>query len=260
MKLVIKIGGASLEDADLVTRFARVAADLAHGGHRVLVVHGGGSTLSAMLRDLGRETRFVDGLRVTDAYTRDIALMVLGGRVNKALVAAIGAAGAPALGLCGGDLRVLLAERKRSRVDLGFVGEVTAVDAAWLDRLWSHGAIPVLASIALGTDGEYYNVNADETASACAAALQADALVFLTDVPGVRDADGTVLRSLDAARIPALVRHATVSGGMQPKLEACARALRRGVARVHILPAARADDVHLLASGGVECGTEVFAR
>ena len=260
MKLVVKIGGAALDDAAIVRRVARVVVDLVHGGHRVLVVHGGGSALSATLRELGRETRFVDGLRVTDAATRDVAVMVFAGLVNKKVVAAIGAAGAPALGLCGGDLRILQAKPKRTREGLGFVGEITAVDASWFERLWSHGAIPVVASIALGHDGEYYNINADEVASACAAAVKSDALVFLTDVPGVRDADGVVMRSLDMANIPSMVEHAIVSGGMLPKLEACNRALRRGVGRVHILPAARADDVRHLTNGGVECGTEVVAR
>ncbi len=260
MKLVVKIGGAALDDASVVQPFARVVVDLAHGGHRVLVVHGGGSALSAVLREMGRETRFVDGLRVTDTATRDIAVMVLAGAVNKRLVAALGTAGAPALGLCGGDLRVVQAKPKRAREDLGFVGDVTAVDAARLERLWSQGAIPVLASVAIGTGGEYYNVNADEVASACAAALKADALVFLTDVPGVRDANGVVMRSLDMAHIPSMVERAIISGGMLPKLEACNRALRRGVGRVHILPAANAEDVHGLANGGIEIGTEVVAR
>jgi acetylglutamate kinase len=117
-----------------------------------------------------------------------------------------------------------------------------------------------VASVAIGTDGEYYNVNADEVASACAAALEADALVFLTDVPGVRDAEGIVIRSLDIRRIPSMVQQAVVSGGMLPKLEACNRALRRGVLHVHILPAACADDVRGLTNGGIEIGTEVVAR
>jgi acetylglutamate kinase len=260
VKLVVKIGGAALDDASLVRHFAHVVVDLVHGGHRVLVVHGGGSALSRTLSALGRETRFVDGLRVTDAATRDVAVMVLAGAVNKRLVAAIGAAGAPALGLCGGDLRVLQARPKRAQEDLGFVGDVTAVDAGWLTRVWSLGAIPIVASVALGSDGEYYNVNADEVASACAVALQADALAFLTDVPGVRDADGAVMASLDAAHIPALVQRATISGGMLPKLDACTRALHRGVARVHILPAAQARNLRGLTNGGIECGTEVVAR
>jgi acetylglutamate kinase len=260
MKIVIKIGGAALDDAAVVRRCAHAVADLVHGGHRVVVVHGGGSALTATLLAMGRETRFVDGLRVTDAATRDVAVMVFAGLVNKKLVAAIGAAGAPALGLCGGDLRVVQAKRKQTREGLGFVGDVTAVDGSWLERLASHGAVPVLASIALGNDGEYYNVNADEVASACAAAVKAEALVFLTDVPGVRDAEGVVMRSLDIHRVPSLVEEAIVSGGMLPKLEACDRALRRGVRRVHILPATRADDVRKLTNGGIECGTEVVAR
>ncbi len=260
MKMVVKIGGAALDDAAVVRRFAHAVADLAHGGHRIVVVHGGGSALTAALRAMGRETRFVDGLRVTDAATRDVAVMVFAGLVNKKVVAAIGAAGAPALGLCGGDLRIVRAKRKQMREDLGFVGDVTAVDVSWLDRLASHGAVPVLASIALGSDGEYYNVNADEVASACAAALKAEALVFLTDVPGVRGADGAVLRSVNIADVPSMVERAIVSGGMLPKLEACSRAVRRGVQRVHILPAARADDVRKLTNGGIECGTEVVAR
>jgi len=260
VKMVVKIGGAALDDAATVRRFAHAVVDLMHDGHRVVVVHGGGSVLSATLRELGRETRFVDGLRVTDAATRDVAVMVLAGLVNKKLVAAIGAAGAPALGLCGGDLRVVMAKRKQAREDLGFVGDVTAVDASWLERLAAQGAIPVVASVALGSDGEYYNVNADEVASACAAALKADALVFLTDVPGVCGADGAVLRSVDIADVPSMVERTIVSGGMLPKLEACNRAIRRGVRRVHILPAARADELRLLTNGGVECGTEVVER
>jgi acetylglutamate kinase len=260
VKLVVKIGGAALDDASLVRHFAHVVVDLVHGGHRVLVVHGGGSALSSTLKALGRETRFVDGLRVTDAATRDIAVMVLAGGVNKRLVAAIGAAGAPALGLSGGDLCIVQARPKRAHEELGFVGEVTTVDAAWLARVWSLGAIPIVASIALGNDGEYYNVNADEVAAACAVALQADALVFLTDVPGVRDADGVVMASLETSRISALIERTTISGGMLPKLEACTRALRRGVPRVHILPATQARDLRGLTNGGIDCGTEVVSR
>ncbi len=258
MKLVVKIGGAALDDPAIVRRFAHVVVDLIHGGHRVLVVHGGGTALNATLKQMGRETRFVDGLRVTDAATRDVAVMVFAGLVNKKLVAAMNAAGAPALGLCGGDLRLVQAQRKRA--DLGFVGDITAVDASWIERLWSAGALPVMASIALGTDGEYYNVNADEMAAACAAAVHVDALVFLTDVPGVKDAEGAVIRSLDIADVPSMVERTTVSGGMLPKLEACSRALQRGVSRVHILPAAYAEDVRHATNGGIECGTEVVAR
>jgi acetylglutamate kinase len=259
VKLVVKIGGAAVDDTLALQRLARAVSDLAQAGHHVLVVHGGGSALTATLRELGREVRFVDGLRVTDAPTRDAAVMVFAGLVNKTLVAALGAASVPALGMCGGDLGIMRATPKLAPAGLGFVGDVVEVNAAWIDRLWLLGTIPVLASIALGDDSQYYNVNADEVASACAAAVKADALVFLTDVPGVRGADGQVVRALHIADIPALIDRTVVSGGMVPKLNACARALGNGVARVHILPAAHADEMHGVTNGGIECGTEVVA-
>lgn len=260
MKLVMKIGGAAIDDAVALERLARVVSSLTCAGHGVLVVHGGGSSLTATLRAMGRESHFLDGLRVTDAPTRDAAVMVFAGLVNKKLVAVFGGAGVPALGLCGGDLGIMRATPKATPAGLGFVGDVVAVDAQWIGRLWAAGAVPVVASIALGTDGQYYNVNADEAASACAAALKVDALAFLTDVPGVRGADGTVLHALTVDDIPSLVERAVVSGGMLPKLNACTRALRGGVARVHILPAAQAEAVHGAANGGIACGTEVLAR
>lgn len=260
MKLVMKIGGAAIDDAVALERVARVVSSLACAGHRVLVVHGGGAALTTTLKQMGRESQFVDGLRVTDASTRDAAVMVFAGLVNKKLVAVLGSAGVPALGLCGGDLGVMRATPKSTPAGLGFVGDVVAVDAQWIGRLWAAGAVPVVASIALGTDGQYYNVNADEAASACAATLKVDALAFLTDVPGVRGADGTVLHALNVDDIPHLIEQTVVSGGMLPKLNACTRALRGGVARVHILPAAQADAVHGATNGGIACGTEVVAR
>jgi acetylglutamate kinase len=259
MKLVLKIGGAALENKALVRDFAGAAASLVEYGHRLAVVHGGGAALTRVLAELGCASTFVNGLRVTDPRTRDVAVMVLAGQVNKQLVAAINAAGCPALGICGGDLRFLRAARKHSPSELGFVGEIRAVDWRWIDTLWSHGATPVIASIALGFDDEYYNVNADEVASACAVACTADALVYLTDVPGVNGADGAVMQRLDAGSIPALIRHSTVSGGMQPKLEACTEALRGGVSRVCIMPAARSIALGDFFAGAAGYGTEVVA-
>jgi acetylglutamate kinase len=259
VKLVVKIGGAALDDPALVREFARATTRLVEDGHRVAVVHGGGAALTRVLRELGCESRFVDGLRVTDARTRDVAVMVLAGRLSKQLVAAMTAAGASALGLCGGDLGLLRAAKKLTASDLGFVGEIHHVDRRWIDALWSHGATPVIASIALGADGEYYNVNADEVASACAVACHADALLFLTDVPGVSGADGGVMRRLSAAGVPRLIRQSTVSGGMQPKLQAAARALQRGVSHVRIMPAARVDALRAFPAGVLGCGTEVVA-
>ena len=169
MKFVVKLGGKALEDPGLLTRCARAVADLAGDGHKVAVVHGGGVQLTRLLTQMGKTSEFVGGLRITDAETRDAALMVLGGRVNKALVAALDGAGQSAMGLTGGDGHVFRARKKRTEGgDLGFVGEIAATDPKWLDAIWTMGAVPVISSIALGFDGEYYNINADEMAAACA--------------------------------------------------------------------------------------------
>ncbi len=258
MKLVIKIGGAALDDKELVSKFAKTIPSLCREGHKLVIVHGGGAALSRTLKQLGCETTFVNGLRVTDSQTRDVAMMVLAGQLNKQLVAAIGEAGQPAIGICGGDLRMVLASKKK-QPDLGYVGEVCSVDAHWIERFWSAGVVPVISSLALGFDGEYYNVNADQMASACAVACGADALVYLTDVAGVKDAEGTVIRWLDVDAIARMVQQATVSGGMLPKLEACTTALKKGVTRVRILPAARAEVLPGFFTQPIDCGTEVIA-
>jgi acetylglutamate kinase len=227
MKLVVKIGGAALEDPEVVGKFAKTIPDLHREGHKLVIVHGGGAALSRMLKQLGIETTFVNGLRVTGSQTRDVAMMVLGGQLNKQLVAAIGDAGQPVIGICGGDLRIFRATKKK-QPDLGYVGEICSVDFAWIERLWSAGVVPVVASLALGFDGEYYNVNADQMASACAVAGGADALVYLTDVAGVKDAEGSVIRWL-----------------------------KKGVTRVRILPATRAEVLPGFFTHPIDCGTEV---
>ncbi len=257
MKLVVKIGGAALDDRGLVSKFATTIPSLCREGHKLVIVHGGGAALSRTLKQLGCETKFINGLRVTDSKTRDVAMMVLAGQLNKQLVAAIGDAGQPAIGICGGDLRIFRARRKK-QPDLGYVGEVSAVDFQWIERLWSTGVVPVVASLALGFDGEYYNVNADQMAAACAVACGADALVYLTDVAGVKDAEGSIIRWLDIREIEEMVQQATVSGGMLPKLEACSRALKRGVTRVRILPATRAEVLPGFFTHPIDCGTEVI--
>lgn len=259
MKFVVKLGGAALENPQVLERCARSIAALAQDGHRVALVHGGGVQLTRLLAQIGKKSEFVAGLRITDAETRDAALMVLGGRVNKTLVAALTQAGASAVGLTGGDGHVFRARKKHTEHDLGFVGEIASTDPKWLDAIWAMGAIPVISSIALGFDGEYYNINADEMASACAVATKADALVFLTDVPGVKGADGNVMRWLALKDVPALERQSVVSGGMLPKLNACKDALGGGVKRVRILPAEAADVLPDFANTRIDNGTEVIA-
>ena len=260
MKLVLKIGGAALENAELVAQFCATVATLAKGGHQVLVVHGGGAALSRTLKNLGIEPQFVDGLRVTDAKTRDVAVMVLGGLLNKQLATAINIAGQPAVGVCGSDLQICSAHKKATAQELGFVGEIVAVDRKWIDLFWSNGAVPVLASLAPASDGEFYNVNADEMASSVASACAADALIFLTDVAGVKDASGQVLSRLGLREIEALRSDGTVSGGMLPKLDACKRALLAGVGSVRILQAAKVDILTSMFEAPLECGTELVAH
>ena len=258
MRFVVKLGGAALEDKRLLHACGKAIAELVTDGNQVAVVHGGGVQLTRTLAQLGKKSEFVAGLRITDAETRDAALMVLAGRVNKSLVAAIGSHGQSAVGLSGGDGHVFRARKKKTNPDLGFVGEIAASDPRWLEAIWTMGAVPVISSIALGFDGEYYNVNADEMAASCAISTRADTLVFLTDVPGVKGADGNVMRWLTLPQIPLLEKQQVVSGGMLPKLNACREALLHGVKRVRILPAESALLLPDLCTTRVNDGTEVM--
>jgi len=258
MKYVIKLGGAGLETPSLLESCIRAIVELARDGNQVAVVHGGGVQLTRMLKALGMESQFINGLRVTDKETRDVALMVLAGKVNKSLVAALGALGQPAMGVCGGDGLMFRARKKRTVPDLGFVGEIAASDPRWIEAIWQLNSVPVISSLALGFDGEYYNINADEMAAACAVACNADALVFLTDVPGVKGADGEVLRWLSIDQIAEMAQSAVISGGMLPKLGACREALLNGVKRVRIMPAEAAGSLPDLCNSRVTHGTEVM--
>lgn len=258
MKIVVKLGGATLEDASLLHRAAMSVKQMA-GEHQVAVVHGGGAALTRVLTKLGKTSEFIDGLRVTDAETRDFAVMVLAGHMNKKLVAALAGVGQPAVGLCGGDGMAFRARKKTPNGhDLGFVGEISAADPRWIEAIWHQGCVPVISSVALGCDGQYYNVNADQMASACAVACHANALIFLTDVAGVKDANGLVIRWLDLGRADALKQQAIIHGGMLPKLEACRNALLRGVNRVRILPAEQVEALPEFYSTRIESGTEVL--
>lgn len=258
MKIVVKLGGATLEDSALLHR-ATIAIRQLADEHQVAVVHGGGAALTRVLSQMGKTSEFIDGLRVTDAETRDYAVMVLAGHMNKKLVAALAGAGQPAVGLCGGDGMAFRARKKTPNGhDLGFVGEIASADPRWIEAIWQQGCVPVISSVALGSDGQYYNVNADQMASACAVACQANSLIFLTDVSGVKDADGLVIRWLDLERADELTQQAVINGGMLPKMEACRNALLRGVNRVRILPASEVDALPEFYSMRIESGTEVL--
>ena len=258
MKIVVKLGGTTLEDASLLHRAALAVKQLATD-HQVAVVHGGGTALTRMLTQVGKTSEFVDGLRVTDAETRDFAVMVLAGHMNKKLVAALASVGQPAIGMCGGDGQAFRARKKATNGhDLGFVGEISAVDPSWINTIWQQHSIPVISSVALGGDGQYYNINADQMAAACAVACQAHALIFLTDVAGVKDADGLVIRWLNLAQATELAQKSVIFGGMLPKLEACRHALLRGVNRVRILPVSQVEALPQFYFTKIESGTEVL--
>lgn len=258
MRYVVKLGGASIEDKDLLHACGKAICELVRDGNQVALVHGGGKQLTATLAQMGKKSEFVSGLRVTDAETRDAALMVLAGRVNKSLVAALRTHGQSAMGLAGGDGNVFRARKKKTLPDLGFVGEIAATDPLWLEAIWKMEAVPVISSIALGFDGEYYNINADEMAAACAVCTKADMLVFLTDVPGVKGADGEIFRWLSLKDVPAMQESGVVSGGMIPKLNSCREALTHGVKRVRLLPAETVHRLPDLCSTKVDEGTEVM--
>jgi acetylglutamate kinase len=233
--IVVKVGGAAMEQTGLATAFAEDVALLQHAGIRVVVVHGGGPQVSEVQAKLGIETTFIDGLRVTDAATLDIATMVLAGKLNTTVVAGLVASGVPAVGLSGVDGGLLLVRRQASP-DLGFVGEVVGVRAEVVDTLLDQRFVPVVASIALDAGGQAYNVNADVVASELAIALGAEKLVFISDVPGLMGPSGELLSELGAADGAALLaKDGVVEGGMIPKLTSAIRAIGMGVGRVHLV-------------------------
>src|ERR1700686_5577117 len=185
MRMVVKIAGALLDDPEAVQNLARQIAQLARQGHELLVVHGGGKIFTGTLKRMGIESRFVNGLRVTDRETRDVAVMVLGGLLNKRVAGAISAAGQPAVGLCASDASCFLAEpmiHDEVRGSLGFVGYLPGVNLEFLETLWRNGIVPVASCLGLGADGEIYNINADPMAAACAEFVHADRLIYMTDV------------------------------------------------------------------------------
>jgi acetylglutamate kinase len=243
---VVKYGGHAMGDAEAARDFAEDVVLLKAVGINPIVVHGGGPQIGAMLKKLGVESSFVDGLRVTDAETAKVAEMVLSGAINKEIVSWIAQAGGKAVGISGKDGGFVTAEKvsRTTRdpdsniervVDLGFVGEPKTIDRTVLDTLSSAGMIPVVAPIGVGADGHTYNINADTMAGAIAAATGAARLFLLTDVAGVLDKSGQLLTDLDPARINALKADGTVTGGMIPKLETCIAAVEGGAEAAVIL-------------------------
>ncbi len=237
---VVKYGGHAMGDAKAAHDFAQDIVLLKAVGINPVVVHGGGPQIGAMLEKLGVESEFVDGLRVTDAETANVAEMVLSGAINKELVSWIGQAGGSAVGISGKDGGFVRAEKAQRSVrdpesnieravDLGFVGEPVAIDRRVIDTISDAGMVPVVAPVGVDADGQTYNINADTMAGAIAGALGAKRLYLLTDVAGVLDKDGALLTDLTPDAIGVLKSDGTISGGMIPKLETCVKAVEAGV-------------------------------
>ncbi|OXT01776.1 acetylglutamate kinase [Notoacmeibacter marinus] len=261
--VVVKYGGHAMGDEQLGQAFARDVALLKQSGINPVVVHGGGPQIARMLKTMGIESRFEGGLRVTDKRTVEIVEMVLAGSINKDIVRMINAEGEWAIGLCGKDGNMVFAEKAKKTVrdpdsniervlDLGFVGEPVEVDRTLLDLLAQSEMIPVIAPVAPGRDGHTYNINADTFAGAIAGSLEAERLLFLTDVPGVLDADGQLIEELTVAECRELIENGVVTGGMIPKIETCIHAIERGVQGVVIVNGKAAHSVllELLTSHG----------
>jgi acetylglutamate kinase len=244
--MVIKYGGNAMVEPRLKEGFARDVVLLKLVGLNPVVVHGGGPQIGALLDRLGKDSEFVQGMRVTDSETMDVVEMVLGGLVNKEIVNLINRHGGSAVGLTGkdGDLiraRKLLLRRDAPElsapeiIDIGHVGEVESIDAGVVHMLVGGDFIPVIAPIGVGTDGFSYNIHADLVAGKVAEVLNAEKLILLTNTAGLLDADGSLIRELDAGRVDAMIRDGTIHGGMLPKVRCALEAVHAGVTAAHIL-------------------------
>jgi acetylglutamate kinase len=234
--IVFKYGGSAMNDPALRASFARDVVLLKFIGLRPVIVHGGGPQIGRTLERLGVQSTFVDGLRVTDDQTMDVVEMVLGGTVNREIVALIQRAGGRSIGLTGSDGDMIRVTRRTSPDrDLGRVGQVRGVDPAPITAVLDAGYVPVIAPIGVDDDGVTHNVNADEAAGAIAQALHAEKLILLTDVEGVLDASGTLVPQLTATEARKHITEGAIRGGMIPKIECCIAALESGVSRTHIV-------------------------
>jgi acetylglutamate kinase len=234
--VVIKYGGNAMEDPDLAELFAQDVVLMRLVGMSPVVVHGGGPQISDLMRRLGKEPEFVDGLRVTDAETVDIVRMALVGKVNREIVSSVNRHGSYAVGLSGEDAGLINVAARDEK--LGFVGDVRRIDPSILERLLREELIPVVATVGVDDAGQAYNVNADTVAGAIAESLQAEKLVYLTNVPGLYGDladEASLISRIDVDRLAALADDGVLSDGMIPKVRSCVEAVKSGVSRAHIL-------------------------
>jgi len=246
-RIVIKYGGNAMVNAEYKDAIMKDIVLMKYVGMKPIVVHGGGPAINEMLERVGKKSSFVNGLRITDEETMEIAQMVLAGKINKEIVTLINKHGAKAVGLCGKDSGLMRVEKQyaevkegndTTRVDIGLVGEVREVDTEILDVLTDRGFIPVVAPVGMGPGGQSYNVNADYAAGAIAGALKADKFVLVTDVEGIMDSRGgekSLISSINREEAERLMEEGVITGGMIPKVECCLQALDSGVERIHII-------------------------
>ncbi|QBQ53657.1 acetylglutamate kinase [Nitrosococcus wardiae] len=246
--VVIKYGGNAMVDDDLKNGFSRDVVLMKLVGINPVVVHGGGPQIGRLLERIGKQSEFIQGMRVTDKETMDVVEMVLGGQVNKEIVNLINRHGGPAVGLTGKDGTLIYAEKLRLTrdqedptvnvpeiIDLGHVGKVKQINTRIVDMLVQSDFIPVIAPIGVGEDGQSYNINADLVAGKLAEALGAEKLILLTNTPGLLDQEGKLLTGLNAAQVQSLIANGTISGGMLPKVQCALEAVDRGVKSAHII-------------------------
>jgi acetylglutamate kinase len=268
MTIVIKYGGHAMVDAQLKMDFARDITLLKFVGLNPVVVHGGGPQINTVLERMGISAKFVRGMRLTDEPTMDVVEMVLGGKVNKAIVAQINQQGGKAVGLSGKDGGLIQAKKLQivyqedetkppEIIDPGLVGDVTQINPQIIDTLTQEGFIPIIAPVGVGPEGETFNINADLVASRIAIALSAGRLIYLTDVDGILNADGNLISTVDADDIEKMIASKRISGGMIPKIECALEALRNGVEKVPIINGKRRHSLLLELFTDKGIGTEV---
>ena len=236
--VVVKYGGNAMVDGALKAAVMSDIVLLSLVGIKIVLVHGGGPEITETLKAIGKESRFIGGLRYTDEETLKVAQMVLAGKTNKDLVNLLEQQGGRAIGLCGIDGRMISAKKIEGEADLGYVGEVTGVDATVLRDALDRGYIPVIATLGCREDGTVYNINADSAACRIAAELHAENLISMTDVRGLlrnRDDENTLIPEVKVSEVPLLVRQGVIAGGLIPKVECCVEAVRRGVKRAFII-------------------------
>jgi acetylglutamate kinase len=264
VRITVKLGGSILEDVGIRMHILAQIAKIATEGNEVILVHGGGKSLNRRLSQMQMTSQFVEGLRVTDAETLGVAVMVLAGEVNKKIVAELSSLGTKALGICGADadsVRCVSVDGLPGfPAGIGYVGKPVEVNRGFFDLLFGYGLVPVVSSIAVGPDSQMYNINADQMASACAGGTRCTSLIYLTDVPGVRDEKGNVMHELGESEIMDMRSKGILSGGMLPKTSSCIEALKAGVGSVLILPGSSPDILTRFAGGNLKEGTKINAH